>query len=229
MRRLCLVMISVSLVILGAAALSFWLLAQRGYPNLVYYERVAVSGSIIGNSPQITEIWVDPRTGRELRLNHDPAGSYTSLIAAGDQHEYTIRDGATYEDAPIPDDAARSLRADWQQLAHGGFRALGAYRFAHALGPVHRVRLGDHPALRFETDRHDHQTQHLLVWLDARTRSPLQLEVQGFDYTLVQRVLSTRRIAPGRLPAAFFDLPHPHTSYWDQAVQWIRGRLGIHR
>lgn len=220
-------MIIVCAVILGAAGLSLWLLAQRGYPNTVYYEQVTISGPAIGGSPQMTEIWVDPRTGRELRLTHNPAGAYMSLIAAGDRHEYTIRNGATYDDTPIPDDTTRSLRADWRQLERGGFQALGAYRLAHAVGPIHRVRFSGRPALLFETDRHDHEAQHLLIWLDARTGSPLQLELQGFDYTLVQRVISTRRIAPGHLPPAFFDLPTPHISYWDQAVRWIRGRLGI--
>ncbi|HWE62172.1 MAG TPA: hypothetical protein VHB98_10725, partial [Chloroflexota bacterium] len=78
----------------------------------------------------------------------------------------------------------------------------------------------------FDTSRHDRETEKLTVWIDARTHMPLQIQVRTFDYAFTQRVDRLQRIAPGTLPANFFDPPQPHTSFWQQALDWLHRASG---
>lgn len=209
-----------------AAVAAFWY-THRGYPDVVYYERVVLAGPALQPPVQQVEMWVDPDRNLELRRTSAGAFRDTSLIDQQGRHVREYGDGGILiTDQWFTADQAASQRADWQQLAHGGFRALANYRLADAVGPVARVLLDGRAALRFDTARHDGETQRLTVWVDARTHDPLQLRVQAPAYDYTQRLVSARRIDPGTLPADFFDPPHPADAFWNQAVAWLRGHVG---
>ena len=208
------------------AALSGWVYAHRGYPDTVYYERVAITGYALGTRE--AEIWVDPRRAIELRITSDNGERYGTLIQARRLRAIGFHDNAVDSTSGLGPEEAQNLLADWTQLAHGGFRALYRYRLTRALGPVARVLLDGRAALRAETTAHDRTILHMTVWIDAHTGQPLRLDVQDRNYSYTQRVLATRTLAPGTLPAQFFEPPHPRTSYWDRAFTWLRSTLRGH-
>lgn len=47
----------------------------------------------------------------------------------------------------------------------------------------------------------------------------------GYLSTLI--CVRHQRLAPGTLPAGFFDPPHGHTSPWDQALDWMHQHIGL--
>jgi hypothetical protein len=216
----------VALIAICLGSVAAFLQAHHGYPDVVYYERVTVAGPALQPPVEQVDIWVDPLRNVERRVSADNASPNTTLI---DQQGRRIRDyleGAIVSQQSLsPDEAGAELR-DWRQLLHGGFRALANYRLAYAAGPITHVIVDGHDALRFDTARHDGQTQRLTVWIDAHTHDPLQLQVQTAYYTYIQRVDTYRRIEPGTLPSGFFDAPRPTTSYWDRTLQWVRDKLG---
>jgi hypothetical protein len=213
--------------LLCIAGLLAWVRAHSGYPNTIYYERLTITNTSVPGSAEYAELWVDPRRNLELRVTGDGPYRYSTLIDRNGQYVRSFRTGMLFEEERLPDDVARSLIRDWQYLEQGGFRALAESRLAHATGPIAHVQFAGHAALRFETTQHDRDTQRLIVWIDARTHDPLQLEVVSTDYDYTQRVQQMRRFDPGSLPAGFFQPPHAHTSYWDQALNWLRDKTGL--
>lgn len=207
-------------------ALSGWVYAHRGYPNTVYYERVAIAGYGIGTRE--ADIWVDPGRGDELRITGDAEDRYGTLIDAHTLQTIGFRGSETYSTTRITPEEAQNLLSDWRQLARGGFGALYRYRLSRALGPVTHMILNGYAALRAETSAHDRTILHMIVWIEPRTGKPLQLDIQDANYSYTQRVLATRILPPGTLPAHFFEAPRPRNSYWDRALAWIRSTLGAH-
>ena len=224
----CAAWIAVLLILSGTclAALSGWVYAHRGYLDTVYYERVSIAGYGIGTKE--AELWVDPRRGIELRITSDSGQRYGTLIEARAQRAIGFHDTEVDSSSGITAEVAQNLLVDWNELAHGGFRALYRYRLARALGPVAQALLDGRPALRAETTAHDSTILHMTVWIEPRTGQPLRLDVRDANYSYTQRVLETRILPPGSLPARFFEPPRPRTSYWDRAFAWLRSTLAGH-
>jgi hypothetical protein len=219
----------VTLTILCLAGVATFWYAHRGYPDVVYYERVTLSGPLLQPPTEQVELWVDPARRLEVRSTGTGTAHYTTLVDQQGQRERDFSGGMVISTQWYSVSQARAQVADWLQLQRGGFRGLASYRLAGAVGPIAHVLLYDRAALRFDTARHDAQTLRLTVWIDARTHDPLQLRVQTVDYSYTQRLASFRRIDPGTLPAGFFDPPRPASSYWEQALQWLRQRIGMRR
>lgn len=216
----------VALTALCLGAVVYFMYGHRGYPDAVYFERVTITSTTLQPMKEQIDMWVDPQRNLELRVTDDGTVRYTTLV---DQHARRVRefqDGLIISKQSMQTDEAAAQVSDWQQLLHGGFRALANHRLAHAAGPITHVVLDGHDALRFDTTQHDGETQRLTVWIDAHTHDPLQLQVQTAYYNYTQRVDSFRRIDPATLPASLFDPPRPATSYWDLVLHWLRGKLG---
>jgi len=224
----CTAWIAMLLILSGTclALLSGWVYAHRGYPGIVYYERVSIVGYGIGTKE--ADIWVDPRRGIELRITSDSGQRYGTLIQARALRAIGFHGTEVDSSSGITAEEAQNLLGDWHELAHGGFRALYHYRLTRALGPIAQVLLDGHPALRAETTAHDSTILHMTVWIEPRTGQPLRLDVRDANYSYTQRVLATRILPPGSLPARFFEPPRPRTSYWDRALAWLRSTLAGH-
>jgi len=140
----CTAWIAVFLILSGTclAALSGWVYAHRGYPDTVYYERVAITGYALGTRE--AEIWVDPRRAIELRITSDSGERYGTLIQARRLRAIGFHDNAVDSTSGLGPEEAQNLLADWTQLAHGGFRALYRYRLTRALSPL-REKIDDIP------------------------------------------------------------------------------------
>ena len=208
-----------------------WLIAPHGYPYAVYYLRSTfvyaryqrpthVSGSaagwIVSSPPDVTETWIDP--GHDL-LRSRNWNSSEDIILQGQQP--TVIHGFEPIHGPLP----VPVWPYYHMLTHGGFGGLGRYLLSTAIGPVVHEQLDGRSTLRFSTTRFDFARLPSVVWLDARSRSPVRAETATAGHILIDRMV-TRRRAADSLPRGFFDLPAcTHQSFWDRSVQWFRDHL----
>jgi hypothetical protein len=213
-----------ALALLVAMAGVTWLFTHQGYPNVVYYERLSLSFGTQSQYRQPAELWVDPARNVALRATGGDAGR-TSYYTEPVGRTIVADPSGTYPGDPYTDDEWQAFTADNAVLRRGGFLGLAEARLAHAQGTIRRVSLSGHEALQFETTLHAGSVDHLVIWLDAHTHAPLQLQVSSSGYTLTQTVLQTRRLAAGSLPSGFFEPPRRRDTLWDSTLSWVRDHL----
>jgi hypothetical protein len=217
-------LVGAALAVIATLAGVAWLITHQGYPDTVYYERLSVSTAMLPSYHQSAELWVDPARNLALRTTTTGFGRTSSYIQPGG-HTAVVDATGSYAGDSLSDDEWRAFMADNSALARGGFLGLATSRLAHANGPIRRVMLNGRPALRFETAQHSDTVERLVVWIDALTHEPLQLQVSYPEYTFTQTVLQMRRLPAGSLPPDFFDPPRRHGTLWDSALSWVRDHL----
>ncbi|HWE63996.1 MAG TPA: hypothetical protein VHB98_19960 [Chloroflexota bacterium] len=234
MRRLRWLLVLLAVPILVTGGMAAWQYAHRGYADAVYYQHVVETTQGLYAPPETaTEQWVDP--GKQWVRTFTVSGSGS---AQASDLEYIL--GGQYYFAghidPVPDPPGyQPLIAQLcQQVRDGTPRGLGAVALAHAVGTVTHLRFLGHHALRFVTTMSlqwtTPQVDRIVVWLDAASLVPLQQQIVNTDGSVAtDHYLQAERLAPGTLPAGFFDPPHSRASLWDRLTGWLQDHMEGHR
>lgn len=200
-----------ALLLVAGGGLARWAYTHGGYPNTVYYRQGIVTFGGSSAPPFQWQIWDDPRARATVQV-YSPIACATS---------WRVLRAACAGGRPQP--SSGSASPYWQPLQRGGYAGVGDAWLRLRRGAIHTASLAGRPALRF-TMRW--AGEHLEAWIDATTHVPLQVRWTVDAGLVLQRWLDTRTLAPGALPADFFDRPRSRSSRWDQAIGWLRDRLG---
>ena len=216
---------AVLLACTAAAVTGAWAYAHRGYPDVVYYQRLVVADSASGAFPgYILEEWIDPRRGFVRKVTS--GGGQTAVIVQRDGRDYGETQGTAGEAEGQSPSEARQIRRHSQELLHG-FRGMAEGLLAHARGPVVRTTIFGTAAIRFETTDPEFVDGQARVWLGARSLQVLQIAGMPGDASFPPiRFAASAVLKPGTLPAGFFEPPGGRTSVWGRITGWLEGRMG---
>jgi hypothetical protein len=233
MRRSRRFVLFVCLVLLALGGVAAWRAVHGGYPDAVYFEQIVVSASSGGQlSPEATDTlagppdtdeWIDPWQG----VIRDQPGSTAvrrPMIVRGPVVSYSV-DGTHLFQEGVSPEQTQVNRQRFLALRRAGFGGEGDDLLAHAHGPIARTSFTGRAALRFVAAQPYASSVTETIWLDAQTRVPLQQQLRYSDGLLVTtRYLQQQRLAPGALPADFFDAQQ-HPSLWDRFSGWLQDHV----
>lgn len=216
---------AVLLVCAAATATGAWAYAHRGYPGVVYYQRLVVADSVSGAFPDyVLQEWVDPRRGFVRKVTS--GGGPTVVIVQRDGRDYAETQGTVGDAESQSRSEVRQIRRHSQELLHG-FRGMADGMLAHAPGPVTHTSIFGTAALLFEATDPEFVDGRARVWLDARSLAVLQIAGTARDTSFPPiRVTAAAVFGPDTLPATFFDPPGTHSTVWERIMGWLEERMG---
>lgn len=223
MKRLRWFLLALMILLLGTGGMAEWAYAHRGYPNAVYYRRVEFRAS---SQTYIMHEWVDPAR-QVIRRRQEWLGSAGDMLI---QHRrvYLTQLGASTYSTPVSPLVQRGLMYIFQGLKSGGFSGIGRQLLLHRVGQVTQVHDGKRLLRCFNSDGFDTDALGEIVCIDARTWLQVREQITLNYGSVVDAVYTQdKRLPPYALPADFFDLPHAHTSLWNQALDWAHQYAGL--
>jgi hypothetical protein len=213
MKRLYWLLASLVVAASGVSSLVAWASStHRGYPHVVYHARYFDLATSLAPQGSVEE-WIDPAQHRSYTRMRIADETTTMLDIAGIIYQAIEgKHGSTNSVAPEAYTEPPSVLQRDHDLLAGGWRRVYSRLVGQRHGPVTRAHLAGHQVLGLIF------TSGTTVWLDARTRLPVEEQLSGTTIRFVQLA----RIDAYRLPVDFFSPPNTRPpTLWARLVGWV--------